>query len=163
MFISNRYAYKTKQRTSPMISKIETIYSQRLFTLSIHHVLVDCSADCERDPMDIRGASKNKGCFMVTSLIARFMGPIWGRQDPGGPHVGPMNFAVWSMRSMREICNAMEGRKICKGRHAQGRYAKMEISRWISANILPCKICWSPYNLKVKLFHLRSRTNTLRE
>ena len=23
------------------------------------------------------------------------MGPIWGRQDPGGPHVGPMNFAVW--------------------------------------------------------------------
>ena len=21
------------------------------------------------------------------------MGPIWGRQDPGGPHVGPMNFA----------------------------------------------------------------------
>ena len=22
------------------------------------------------------------------------MGPIWGRQDPGGPNVGPMNFAV---------------------------------------------------------------------
>ena len=22
-------------------------------------------------------------------------GPIWGRQDPGGPHVGPMNFAIW--------------------------------------------------------------------
>ena len=34
-----------------------------------------------------------------TSQIARFMGanmgPIWGRQDPGGPHVGPMNFAIW--------------------------------------------------------------------
>ena len=34
------------------------------------------------------------------SLIARFMGPtwgsIWGRQDPGGPHVGPMNFAIWA-------------------------------------------------------------------
>ena len=34
-----------------------------------------------------------------TSLIARFMGPtwgrpIWGRQDPGGPHVGPMNLAI---------------------------------------------------------------------
>ena len=25
------------------------------------------------------------------------MGPIWGRQDPGGPHVGPMNFAVWDL------------------------------------------------------------------
>ena len=23
------------------------------------------------------------------------MGPIWGRQDPGGPHVGPRNFATW--------------------------------------------------------------------
>ena len=23
------------------------------------------------------------------------MGPIGGRQDPGGPHVGPMNFAIW--------------------------------------------------------------------
>ena len=23
------------------------------------------------------------------------MGPIWGQQDPVGPHVGPMNFAVW--------------------------------------------------------------------
>ena len=22
------------------------------------------------------------------------MGPIWGRQDPGGPHIGPMNFAI---------------------------------------------------------------------
>ena len=23
------------------------------------------------------------------------MGPTWGRQYPGGPHVGPMNFAIW--------------------------------------------------------------------
>ena len=22
------------------------------------------------------------------------MGPIWGRQDPGGPHIGPMNLAI---------------------------------------------------------------------
>ena len=39
-------------------------------------------------------------------LIARFMGPtwgpyganmgsIWGRQDPDGSHVGPMNFVIW--------------------------------------------------------------------
>ena len=24
------------------------------------------------------------------------MGSIWGRQDPGGPHVGPMNFDIWA-------------------------------------------------------------------
>ena len=23
------------------------------------------------------------------------MRPLWGREDPGGPHVGPMNFAIW--------------------------------------------------------------------
>ena len=23
------------------------------------------------------------------------MGPTWDRQDPGGPHVGPMNLAIW--------------------------------------------------------------------
>ena len=27
------------------------------------------------------------------------MGPIWGRQDSGGPHVGPMNFAIWDHTS----------------------------------------------------------------
>ena len=37
--------------------------------------------------------------FREPTLIARFMvptwGPIWDRQGPGGPHVGPMNFAIW--------------------------------------------------------------------
>ena len=28
------------------------------------------------------------------------MGPIWGRQDPGGPHVGPMNLAIWVVNSL---------------------------------------------------------------
>ena len=28
------------------------------------------------------------------------MGPIWGRQDPGGPHVGPMNFAIWEAKTI---------------------------------------------------------------
>ena len=25
------------------------------------------------------------------------MGPIWDRRDPGGPHVGPLNFAIWAI------------------------------------------------------------------
>ena len=24
-----------------------------------------------------------------------YMGPTWGRQDPGGPHVGPMSLVIW--------------------------------------------------------------------
>ena len=31
------------------------------------------------------------------------MGPIWGRQDPGGPHVGPMNLAIWVLTSDASI------------------------------------------------------------
>ena len=27
------------------------------------------------------------------------MGPNWGRQDPGGPHVGPVNFIIWEVLS----------------------------------------------------------------
>ena len=23
------------------------------------------------------------------------VGSIWGQKDPGGPHAGPMNFAIW--------------------------------------------------------------------
>ena len=23
-----------------------------------------------------------------------YMGPTWGRQDPGGPHISPMNFII---------------------------------------------------------------------
>ena len=30
------------------------------------------------------------------------MGPIWGRQDPGGPHVGLMNHAIWV--DILEVC-----------------------------------------------------------
>ena len=34
----------------------------------------------------------------LLSVIARAnMGHIWGRQDPGGAHVGPMNFAIWDV------------------------------------------------------------------
>ena len=33
------------------------------------------------------------------------MGPIWGRQDPGGPHVGPMNFAIWVWFAKQENIN----------------------------------------------------------
>ena len=31
------------------------------------------------------------------------MGLIWGRQDPGGPHVGPMNLAIWAVKQREQI------------------------------------------------------------
>ena len=34
------------------------------------------------------------------------MGSIWGRQDPGGPHGGPMNFAIWVCIDILHVYNA---------------------------------------------------------
>ena len=31
------------------------------------------------------------------------MGSIWGQQDPGGPHVGPMNFVIWDNQPYNDI------------------------------------------------------------
>ena len=46
---------------------------------------------------------------LVTSLITRFMGvnmgPMWGRQDPGGPHVGPMNKTIHWLIILSENSN----------------------------------------------------------
>ena len=35
------------------------------------------------------------------------MGPIWGRQDPGGPHVEPMNFAIWVVLVLISQCTQL--------------------------------------------------------
>ena len=50
---------------------------------------------CHGKALGITGPSGGRGFHRFTALIARFMGPIWGRQDPGGAHVGPMNLANW--------------------------------------------------------------------
>ena len=36
------------------------------------------------------------------------MGPIWGRQGSGGPHVGPMNFAIWEPLNSQMIGNRLD-------------------------------------------------------
>ena len=33
--------------------------------------------------------------FPNSNVHGANMGPIWGLQDPGGPHVGPINVAMW--------------------------------------------------------------------
>ena len=31
----------------------------------------------------------------MSKVYAAYVGPTWGRQDPGGPHVGPMILDIW--------------------------------------------------------------------
>ena len=35
------------------------------------------------------------GWYPENKIHGANMGSIWGRQDPGGPHIGPMNFVIW--------------------------------------------------------------------
>ena len=37
-------------------------------------------------------------CVPDSKVHGANMGPIWGRQDPGGLYVGPMNLAVWDVK-----------------------------------------------------------------
>ena len=46
-------------------------------------------------------------CYFPDSMVhGANMGPIWGRQDPGGPHVDPMNFAIWVTLNIGHQWNA---------------------------------------------------------
>ena len=38
---------------------------------------------------------EGKGNFHDSKVHGAIMGPSWGRQDPGGPHVGPMNQVIY--------------------------------------------------------------------
>ena len=53
------------------------------------------TADWDRDMLSqtwFSGGCKN---FPDSKVHGANMGPIWGRQNPGGHHVGPMNYAIW--------------------------------------------------------------------
>ena len=60
------------------------------------------------------------------------MEPIWGRQDPGGRHVGPMNFAIWGTVDILPH---------------EGDNTERKYNGWCSATMLTC--CW-----KEKIFQL---------
>ena len=63
------------------------------------------------------------------------MGPIWGRQDPGGPHVGPMNFIIW-------------GVYVCE--KASTKYAwSHSIQIQFKRTLLPHKTLYSTYRHKI--------------
>ena len=42
-----------------------------------------------------------------------YMGPTWGRQDPGGPHVGPVNFAIRDA-FVKDVIHPSSGVGYCK-------------------------------------------------
>ena len=48
---------------------------------------------------------KQDDCIFPDSKVhGANMGPIWDWQDPGGPHVGYMNFAIWELSRAIVVC-----------------------------------------------------------
>ena len=41
--------------------------------------------------------------FPDSKIHGANMGPIWGRKDPGGPHVAPMNLVIWFGNSLNQL------------------------------------------------------------
>ena len=65
----------------------------------------------------------HKGHYPDSKIHGANMGPTWGRQDPGGPHVRPMNFAIWvyilpSSATLSVLCNYFTENLKCHDRTA---------------------------------------------
>ena len=63
------------------------------------------------------------------------MGLIWVRQDPGGPHAGPMNFAIW-------VDMQLSHQSLLRTHNDWDRYLHLQPCRW-SVNS-PTKIAATP-------------------
>ena len=66
------------------------------------HILQDKNAVSSTPRRRNMGVSIRPGCYHTdpdSEVYGANMGPTWGRQDPGGPHIGPMNFAIWGVLS----------------------------------------------------------------
>ena len=58
----------------------------------------------------ILGAHQGQWNTLDSKVHGANMGPPWGRQDPGAPHVGPMNFAIWDpLRCAWRGCLMLQG------------------------------------------------------
>ena len=64
------------------------------------------------------------------------MGPIWGREDPSGPYVGSMNFAIWGT--------------IFHEWHSTSHRFKLECSRWDTADERITRISYHEHTQNVK-------------
>ena len=95
------------------------------------------------------------------------MGPILGRQDPGGPHVGPTNFAIWVMLHERHsignhwqinVCSCLfmlttHTKKSTRDYHQWPFVGDMRRSRWFPSQ----RTKWCGKHFHVIMFELFRR------
>ena len=76
------------------------------------------------------------------------MGLSWGRQDPGGPHVGPMNLAImgsnWHIRGWPAVKEKMAG---------ELQPVPMRLWR-LHVNVRIANVYWAPIQYKDRLIYV---------
>ena len=77
------------------------------------------------------------------------MGPIWGRQDPDGPHVGPMNFAIWEINFY--ICTGATNKRTYLLKCIQN--FNHELKRTSDMYLTSCSFRISPCNRYIYIIH----------
>ena len=79
-----------------MIAKVRNIRSMFFLKMSWKYFLSTlCNAWFDFCGMVHTNNSSNNNNNPDSKVHGANMGPIGGRQDPGGLHVGPMNLAIW--------------------------------------------------------------------
>ena len=68
---------------------LKNLARKGLTTMVIGGVLPDYSG------LNTSVVEDNSGTIPDSKVRGANMGLIWGQQDPGGPHVGPINFTIW--------------------------------------------------------------------
>ena len=56
----------------------------------------------------VQEVSTRNYVFPNCKVYGANMGPTWGRQDPGGPHVGPINLAIWVNLLRYDFCGFVQ-------------------------------------------------------
>ena len=87
-------------------------------------------------------AVKKKYTHPDSKVHGANMGPIWGRQDPGGPYVGPMNFALWVAYRNHFM---LKSGFICTLRLRYEISPDVESNKWVWEHISPTRkqICFN--------------------
>ena len=90
-----------------MLDKNVDVYIDRDIDISAGHIVInineevgvhantDAKADVDKAAVDFAPGAIL--CVPDSKVHGANLGPIWGQQDPGGPHLGPMNFAIWGV------------------------------------------------------------------
>ena len=91
-------------------------------------------------PLDISHCCPNNKSVSPDSKVhGASMGPTWGRQDPGGPHVGHTNLAIWVVMC---VCCPNLTRPVSLPYHYNDVIMSMMASQFCSLTIVYSNVYW---------------------